>query len=96
MRPLAVLLGIIMGSAVALAVALSMAGIVFVVLHSDYASRLADEEAPLVRGIVWSWTFSALSAAGFYGELRQRYWRRVPQLILLVGCAALVWRYWPK
>jgi membrane protease YdiL (CAAX protease family) len=95
-RPLAVLLGIIMGSALALAVALSMTAIVFVILHADYASRLAAERGPLLRGLVWSWAFSATGAAGFYGELRERRWRRVPQLILLVACSVLAWRYWPR
>ena len=96
MRPLAVLLGIITGSALALAVALSMTGIVFIVLHADYAGRLADEQAPLLRGLVWSWAFSVTGAAGFYGELRQRQWRRVPQWILLVAFSVLTWRYWPR
>jgi hypothetical protein len=95
-RPLAVLLGIIMGSALALAVAMSMTAIVFVILHADYAGRLAAEQGPLVRGLLWSWAFSATGAAAFYGELRERRWRRVPQLILLVACAVLAWRYWPR
>jgi hypothetical protein len=94
MKPLTVLLGIVMGSAVALAVCLGMTGIVFLLLP-DYSARLAGEQAPLLRGLLWSWALAALSAASFLGELRHRTWRAFPQLALLMLLAALGWRYWP-
>jgi hypothetical protein len=84
-----------MGSAVALAVTLTMTAVVFVFLYGDYASRLAGEQAPLIRGLFWSWSFSVIGAAAFYGEIRQRTWRLAPQLGLALGCALLAWRYWP-
>lgn len=95
MRPLAVLLGIITGSCVAIAVALAMTGIVFLFLPG-YAAQVNAERGPLLVGIACSWGLSALSGAAFLGELRSRHWRRIPQFLLLLVLAALAWRYWPK
>ena len=61
MRPLAVLLGIIMGSSVAMAVSLAMTAIVFVLL-GDHAARFQNEGGPLLRGLLWSW--SAVGSVG--------------------------------
>jgi hypothetical protein len=84
-----------MGSAVALAASLSMTAIVFVLLHGEYAARLADERLPLLKGLGWAWSLSLIGASAFYSELRQLPWRRVPQG-LLVSCGALLaWTYWP-
>ena len=76
MKPLAVLLGIVAGSAVALAVALGMTGIVFLLLLPEYSARLAWEQAPLLKGLAWSWSLALVSAAGFLGELKNAPWRR--------------------
>lgn len=95
MRPLSVLLGIVMGSAVAVALSLSMTGIVFLLLP-EYAERLASEVPPLIKGIVGSWFLTALSVASFRGELHQRPWRRQVQMALLVSVLALVAWYWPR
>ena len=50
MRPLAVLLGIVMGSAVAVAVSLGMTAVVFVLLP-EYHVRIDPERAALGRGL---------------------------------------------
>lgn len=95
MRPLTVLLGIIMGSSVAMAVSLAMTAIVFLLL-GDQAARFHDEGGPLLRGLLWSWTAVALSVAAFYGELRRRPWRSwakaaIFALLLVVGVV-----FWPR
>lgn len=95
MKPFAVILGIITGSTVALAVALGMTAIVFVLLP-EYAARLASERAPLLTGLAWSWGLAALSAGSFIGELRGSRWRIPCQLLLLLVLATLAWRYWPS
>ena len=95
MKPLALILGIVMGSSLALAVALGMSGIVFLLLP-EYSSRLAAEQLPLLKGIVWSWSLTALSAASFIGELKGRRWRYPCQLLLLLLLSVLLWRYWPR
>jgi hypothetical protein len=94
MRPLTVLLGIITGSTVAIAVALGMTGVVFLLIP-EYGARIAGERAPLALGLGLSWGLSALGAAAFLGELRGRSWRRWPQAALVVALAALAWHYWP-
>lgn len=94
MKPLTVLLGIIAGSAVALAVALGMTGIVFLLLP-EYSARLAGEQAPLLKGLAWSWSLALAATASFFGELRNRSWRRQAQGMLVVILAMLAWRFWP-
>jgi hypothetical protein len=93
-KPLAVLLAIVMGSAVALAVALAMTGIVFLLLP-EYSARLAGEQAPLLKGLAWSWSLALISAAAFVGEVRNSPWRRAAQLMTALLLALLAWRFWP-
>jgi hypothetical protein len=94
MRPWNVVLGIIMGSAVALSVALGMTAIVFLLLP-EYSTRLAPERWPLLKGILWSWSLAAVAAGSFIGELRQRRWRLPLQAVLVAMLATLLWLYWP-
>ena len=94
MRPMAVLLGIIMGSAVALTVSLTMSGIVFLLLP-EYSARLASERLPLLKALLWSWSLAAVSGASFIGELRDRRWRFATQLVLAAMLTVLCWIYWP-
>ena len=94
MRPLAVLLGIVMGSAVSIAVGLILTWVVFLFL-SDSAERFAPERVPLARGIAVFTLVSAASAAGFYGELRVRRWRFASHAALLGLLGLAVWLYWP-
>ncbi len=94
MKPLTVLLGIVLGSAVAMAVSLGMTGIVFMLLP-EYSARLAGEHLPLLKALAWSWSLALVAAAGFIGELQGRAWRRPAQALLLALLLALAWRYWP-
>jgi hypothetical protein len=94
MRPMAVLIGIIMGSAVAMTVSLTMSAVVFMLLP-EYSVRLAPERLPLLKGLAWSWSLAAVGAASFIGELRNRRWRYAPQLMLAGMLAALTILYWP-
>ncbi|MCC7462315.1 MAG: hypothetical protein IT480_07625 [Gammaproteobacteria bacterium] len=95
MRPLAVLLGIVMGSSIAVAVSLGMTAVVFLLLP-EYHAQIDPERGPLLRGLVWSWSLAALAAAAFIGELRARRWRRAPQALLLALVLLLAWIYWPR
>ncbi len=94
MKPLTVLLGIVLGSSVAMAVSLGMTGIVFLLLP-EYSARLAGEHLPLLRALAWSWTLALVAGASFVGELRAKSWRRGAQALLLLLLAVLAWRYWP-
>jgi hypothetical protein len=94
MRPLSILLGILMGSAIALTVSLTMSGIVFLLLP-EYYGRLASERLPLLRGLLWSWSLAGVSITCFIGELRGWRWRFAPQLLLAGMIAVLLYAYWP-
>jgi hypothetical protein len=94
MRPMAVLLGIIMGSAVALTVSLTMSAIVFLLLP-EYWARLASERLPLIKALLWSWSLAGVAGASFVGELRGRRWRFATQLVLAAMLVVLGWIYWP-
>lgn len=94
MKPLAVLIGIVMGSAVSLAVGLFMTWIVILLLP-EYADRFAAERAPLIKAIVLFTVLSAVAGASFYGEIRARRWRFPAHLALLAVLWLAVWTYWP-
>jgi hypothetical protein len=93
-KPLTVLLGIVLGSAVALAVSLAMTGVVFMLLP-EYSARLQGEQQPLLLALAWSWSLALIAGASFIGELRGRAWRRPAQVLLLLLLVVLAWRYWP-
>ena len=95
MRPLAALLAILMGSAVALASGLIMTWIVILFLPADEA-RFAPEQPALVRAVLVFTAFAAVTAGSFYGEQRQRPWRLGAHAATLAMFALAVWLYWPK
>jgi hypothetical protein len=95
LRPLAVLLGIAMGSAFSLFVGLALTLVVFLSLP-EYRERLQGEQAPLLAGIGWSALLTAVSAAAFLGEIRLRTWRRPVQLAVLLVLLGMGLVYWPR
>ncbi len=95
MRPLAALLAILMGSAVALAAGLLLTWIVILFLPAEQA-RFAPEHAALVRAVLVFTAFAALCAGSFYGEQRERRWRRAAHAATLAMFALVVWLYWPE
>jgi hypothetical protein len=95
MRPLAALLAILTGSAVALASGLLLTWIVILFLPAEQA-RFAPEHAALVRAVLVFTAFSAVAAASFYGEQRERPWRLAAHAVTLAMFALTVWLYWPK
>jgi hypothetical protein len=95
MRPLVVLLGIVMGSTVSIAVALLLTGVVFLLIP-EYAPRIADERHPLVLACILSVILATIAGTSFYGELRDRSWRRAAHLALTLMVAIALWTYWPR
>ena len=95
MKPLTVLIGIVMGSAVSLAVGLLMTFIV-VLLIPEHADRLAAEKAPLVEAILLFTLLSAAAGTSFYGELRTRTWRFSAHAGMLAMLGVAFWMYWPR
>jgi hypothetical protein len=94
MRPLAVLLGIVMGSAVALCVGLVLTLLVFLLLP-EFRDELSAEFVPLFQAIAWAGLLAAASVGGFVGEIRQRAWRHAAQLATVAALIGIGWRYWP-
>ena len=94
MQPLVVLIGIVMGSSVALLAGLVMTLAVFFFLpgHDD---RLAGEFRPLIQAIAWAVLLAGASAAAFAGHIRQRPWRQPALLAMLVAMVLVGWHYWP-
>ena len=88
MRPLAVLLGIVMGSTVSIAVGLAMTLVVFLFLP-EYSARVDAEFAPLLRLLVVTVLLALIAVASFYGELRGLGWRRVAQGALVLFLVAV-------
>jgi hypothetical protein len=95
MRPLAVLLAIVTGSAVSLAVGLLMTGAVLVFMTADQ-ERFVTEKGPLLQAILLFTLLSAVSGAALYGELRGRQWRLGAMAGMVAMLAVAVWTYWPR
>jgi hypothetical protein len=95
MRPLAVLLGIVMGSTFSIALTLVMIGAVFLLMPEDSA-RISVERLPLIKAFLVSASLTAVAACSFYGELRARRWRLATHAVLIVLLAGAAWLYWPE
>jgi hypothetical protein len=95
MRPLAVLLGIVMGSAVSLFGGLALTLLVFLLLP-EFRDELSAELIPLLQAIAWAALLAAAAVAAFLGEVRHRTWRHVAQIATVVALVGIGWRYWPS
>ena len=95
MRPLAALLAILAGSAIALAVGLIMTWIVILFLPAEEA-RFAPEQPVLVRAVVIFTLFAVAAGGSFYAQQRERRWRFAAHAATALMFAAAVWLYWPK
>jgi hypothetical protein len=95
LRPLAVLLGIVMGSTVSIAIGLAMTLVVFALLP-EHADRIDAEFDPLLRMLAAMSLAAAAAVASFYGELRDRRWRFAAHALLAAVMALLILAYWPR
>lgn len=95
MRPLTVLIGIVMGSAVSLAVGLLLTWIVLLFLP-EYAEELAEEQRPLMLAIALFTLIAGTAATSFYGEIRERRWRWAAHAVTAMFLTLTVWNYWPS
>ncbi len=96
MRPLAVLIGIVMGSAFALFAGLALTWVTLLFVPKDEAGELFGEQHTLVRAICVFGALSLVAAASFYSQLRERRWRTAAHAALVVCFCSAVWLYWPK
>ena len=94
MRPLMVINGILLGSALSIAVSLAMVYVVFLVIGDDYP-RVLDEKEPLVVSIFIFTGMTIISALSFYTLAKKHPQRQVAQALMWLGLAATAWYYWP-
>jgi hypothetical protein len=95
MRPLAALLAILAGSAVALATGLIMTWIVILFLPAQ-EQRFAPEQPALIRAVLVFTAFAVTTCGSFYGEQRQRSWRYAAHAASVAAFVVVLWLYWPK
>ena len=95
MRPAVVVLGFVLGSAAAITFALAGTTIVFITLRSEYP-RLEDELQPLLISVGLFSLLTLAAGSSFYGELKERPWRRVALAALVVVLVAVAaYLAWP-
>lgn len=94
MQPLAMFLGVVMGSAVSMAAGLLLTLIVMLLIP-EHADRFGTEMAPMLRALGGTLALVVLSALAFYGELRVLRWRRLALGVLLMALSAAAWLNWP-
>jgi hypothetical protein len=94
MQPLTALIGIVMGSSIALLAGLSMTLVVFLMLP-EYRDRLAGEFPALLQAIAWAVLLVATSVAAFLGQLKRLAWRGPAQVALAAAILLVGWAYWP-
>jgi predicted lysophospholipase L1 biosynthesis ABC-type transport system permease subunit len=94
-QPLVALLGIVMGSAVALLAGLVMTLLVYLLLP-EFHDRLAGEFRPLLQAIAWAGLLAAVSAVAFVAQLKLRSWRRYAGAALVLTMFAVGRNYWPS
>mgnify|MGYP001822148639 CR=1 FL=1 len=94
MRPAAVILGVIMGSVVAIAFGLGVVAFIFWLLEDDYP-RFATEMPMLLRSTAIFAVLASLASGAFLGVLKLRPWRFPLLGLLWAGLLATGWYYWP-
>jgi hypothetical protein len=95
MKPLTVLIGIVMGSAVSLAVGLLLTWVVFLFMP-EYSDRIAAEREPLLKAVALFSLLAAAAVGSFYGEVRGRSWRLAAHMAMLAMLGLAAWVYWPR
>ena len=96
MRPAVVVLGFVLGSAAAITFALAGTTIVFLALGSEYP-QLEGELRPLLISVGLFSLLTVAAGTSFYGELRERRWRRAALALLFVMLVAVAAYFaWPR
>lgn len=94
MRPLTVVNLIILGSSFAITFSLAAVLIVVLILGDEYP-RLDHEFEPLLDSLMVFLGMTAISAASFWGIVRNRRWKYWAHAAMWLGLFATGWYYWP-
>jgi uncharacterized transporter YbjL len=95
MRPLTVIVGILLGSALAITVSLAAVLFVYLVLGDEHP-RVAAELRPLATSVLIFLGMTVLTGASFYSLLirhRLRFWALA---VMFIGLAATIRYYLPQ
>lgn len=94
MTPLVMITGIVLGSAAAIALGLSVVLLIFFLLGAD-EPRLTAEIGPLVTSIIVFSGLTAVAAVSFVTGLKGSRGRWAAQAAMWAAVAAVGWYYWP-
>ncbi len=94
MHPLAVITGILLGTAVAITLGLAVVVLLFFILAGEYP-RLTSELMPLLESTALFVVMTVVSAFSFIGVLRRRPWRWYAQTAMWLGVLLIALYYWP-
>ena len=95
MRPTAVLIAIVFGSAAAISFGLTATSVVFLFLKNDNP-QLNREIYPLLSSCAWFLSLAGVSGAALYATLRGRAWRVYAQIAMVVALVAVGFAFWPR
>lgn len=94
MGPLGFLTGVVLGSAVSIAVVLGMILVIYLMIATDHP-RVLDEYSGLVKALVLFGILTAVSAIAFLGLQRRASWRWVAQGAMWLAFLGIGYFYWP-
>ena len=94
MRPFMVIIGILLGSCLAITASLAAVLFVFAVLGDEHP-QVQHEITPLIQSTLIFLTMTLISAASFYTLLKKHPARFWTTAIMLTGLAATVWYFLP-
>jgi hypothetical protein len=95
MRPLAVLNAIVFGSAAAITFGLVGVLVIFLVLQGEYP-QMRDEFPVLVRSSALFALLAGVSGASLLGMLKDRRWRWLAHVGMVLVIAGITAIYWPR
>ena len=94
MRPIAVVTLIVLGSCFAVMVSLAAVITIVLILGDEYP-RLQREFDPLLESLVIFVGMTLISAASFYGLIKNHPLRFLGQGAMWLGLVLTGWFYWP-
>ncbi len=94
MRPMTMVVGVLLGSSVAITLGLAVVAVIYLILGTDEPA-LRRELPALLRNSLIFLMVTAISAASFRAEWKGGWGRWPWRVVMAVVLAALVWHYWP-
>ena len=94
MRPMTVLTGFVLGTAVSITFGLAVVGLLFLILASDYP-QVRAEISPLLQASGVFLCLTVAAGVSFIGLLRGRRWRWAAQIAMWAVVAGAVLYFLP-